>query len=157
MVAIYAGIIERTVPAMKMVTSQSYGGKLALQLQEARKLIVEHDAFCCISSWPKSEAGKAFIKDAPTDNDEESPVIGGRQMGLLPKVIVRLGVLNREKGIRAAWTFKHRSLPAGRVCVFKMTDRGIVDLKNPEKWMEKARLWCQGELEEDVAEKEVTY
>tara|TARA_Y100000296_G_C5179814_1_gene262987 strand:- start:4304 stop:5191 length:888 start_codon:yes stop_codon:yes gene_type:complete len=156
MVAIYAGIIERTVPAMKMVTSQQYGGKLALQLQEARSIIVEHDAFCCVSSWPKSEAGAAF-KETSTDNDEESPVIGGRQMGLLPKVIVRLGVLDRAKGIRAAWTFKHRSLPAGRVCVFKMTDKGIQDVKQPEKWMEKARLWCQGELEEDVAEKEVTY
>ena len=154
MVAIYAGIIERAPSAMKMVTSQTYGGKLALQLQAVRKLAVDHNAFCCVSSWPKSEAGSAFKEDTGQMDDEESPVIGGRQMGLLPKVIVRLGVLDRSKGIRAAWTFKHRSLPAGQTAVFKMTEAGIADLRPAaaKKWKEKALLWSRGQLAEDVQE-----
>lgn len=129
-VAIYRGIVTRTPSSYKAVTIQQYAGKIDLQLTVMRGLAEEYNCLSTVSSWEKS---RMMIKTKEgTVTESEVPMLGGRQMGYIPKSILEFKILDRNKGWRFVYLYKHRSKPSGRWIVVKMTDRGFVDLSEEE-------------------------
>mgnify|MGYP000288810421 CR=1 FL=1 len=86
-VAIYRGQILRTDMKFRASVIGLLTGKLDLQMSILRRLAVIHDCPCFVTSWPPSPIGEAMGGSPP-----ETPVIGGRQMGYLSKIILELSI-----------------------------------------------------------------
>jgi len=145
-VGIYHGIILRTDEKYRAAAIGSYTGKIGLQLTTLRRLSVKYDCPAIATTWPQSPVGESMRRGAvqklakelgiSIEEAEEQvprseiPLLGGREVGFLPKVIVELRVLKRDSPVREAVLFKHRSKPAGRRVRFKLCDAGIEGLSN---------------------------
>jgi len=123
LIAIYRGIVLRTSHKFRMVTIGDYTGKLDLQLVTLRHLAVKYNIPVVVSSWPGSPAGQAM--GGPKG---ETPVIGGRAFGFMPKLMVELRIPKDGSLVREAFLYKHRSKPEGRSCYFKLTENGVADV-----------------------------
>jgi len=126
--AIYRGIILRTSHKMRLVTIGDYTGKLDLQLVSLRGIAVKEDCPVTISSWDVSPLSYVKIGDEEPKPPEQ-PMIGGRAFGYIPKCIVELRILQEGSPVREAYLYKHRSRPEGKTAVFRLSDKGIEDLK----------------------------
>lgn len=123
-VSAYRGIVNRADQKFKAVTIQQYAAKLDLQLQTMRSMAVRDKFPLIITSWPSSPVGAAMAKEGDTPN--ETPFIGGRALGFLPKIIVELKSIKFGDGSRLAILFKHRSRLAGTAARFKITEEGVI-------------------------------
>jgi RecA/RadA recombinase len=127
MTAIYRGIILRTDMKYRASVISTYTGKLDLQLSTLRHLSVVYDIPVIVTTWPSSPVGEAFgVKS-------EIPFIGGRQMGFLPKMILKLSIVREGYPEREAYLWKSKTLTSGRKCYFKLSDKGIEELSEEEK------------------------
>jgi len=122
-IAIYRGIILRTPLKHRASTIGEYTGKLDKQVAVLRHLSVLYRCPVFVTSWPPSPVGEAL--GAPTP---EAPMIGGREMVYLPKIIIELGIPDESKPERTAKLIKHRSRPVGLEVKFKLCDAGISDV-----------------------------
>jgi len=120
-VAIYRGIVLRTPGKFKMSVMGQYTGKIDLLLVVLRKLAVDYGCPSIITSWKGSKVGEAMGAD-----EGEVPMIGGRAMGFLAKVVVELKTL--EGAMREAVLWKHRSKPDGSTCKFRLSGSGVDDI-----------------------------
>jgi RecA/RadA recombinase len=128
MVALYRGVVLRSDHTHKLVTIGDYTGKLDLQLVTLRQLAVKYNALVCCSTWSGSPVGAALQKsDDASIPQAEQKFIGGRQFGFLAKVIVELKAPDKEKPLRIASLYKHRSKPAGEEKPFLLCDWGVKD------------------------------
>jgi len=140
--AIYRGIILRTDLRFRAATIGTYTGKIDLQISRLRHLGVKYGCPVCISTWPQSPVGPAMrlanvakvMKEMKVSREEaeklvpkgsEIPMIGGREVGFLPKIIVRIEIPEEDSPLRKAVLYKHRAKPAGGSCYFKLSDKGI--------------------------------
>ena len=119
-VAIYRGQILRTDLKHRASVIGLLTGKLDLQISILRRLAVIHDCPCFVTSWPPSPIGEAMGGSPP-----ETPVIGGRQMGYLSKIIMELSIPSEGLPDREVLLVKHRSRPVGGKVKFKLCDEGI--------------------------------
>jgi len=119
-VAIYRGQILRTDLKHRASVIGILTGKLDLQMSILRRLAVIHDCPCFVTSWPPSPIGEAMGGAPP-----ETPVIGGRQMGYLSKIILELSIPTEGLPDREVLLVKHRSKPVGGKAKFKLCDEGI--------------------------------
>jgi len=120
---LYRGIVMRASDKYRAVTILKYTGKLDLQLMVLRHLAVEYDIPACVSSWTVSPISEAL------GSTPESPMLGGRAFAYVPKIVVELKIPEPGLPIREAVLWKHRSRLSGIKALFKLTDRGIEDLK----------------------------
>ena len=97
-------------------------GLLDEELIVLRKIAVDYSIPVCFSSWIVSPIAEAF-GTAP-----ESPMIGGRSLGFIPKIIIELRIPSPGLPIREAYLFKHRGRPEGLTAQFRLTDGGIADI-----------------------------
>ena len=119
MTAIYRGIILRTDMRHRATVISTYTGKLDLQLSTLRHLSVVYDVPVIVTTWPSSPVGEAFGVRG------ENPFIGGRQFGFLPKMILRLSIINEGSPERDVYLWKAKGLPSGRSVRIKLSDAGI--------------------------------
>lgn len=123
LVAIYRGIILRTSLQYRMASIGGYTGKLDLQLAVIRKLAVKYNCPAWVTSWPGSNVGESMGAAKA-----ETPVIGGRSFGFLPKVMIELRKPADHPTLRECYLYKHRSMPSGRSCYYNICDTGIEDV-----------------------------
>jgi RecA/RadA recombinase len=123
MTAIYRGIILRTDMKHRAAVIGSYTGKLDLQLSTLRHLSVVYDVPVMVTTWPSSPVGEAFgVKS-------EVPFIGGRQMGYLPKMILKLSIIQEGSPEREVYLWKSKTLPSGRGVKIRLADPGVESIK----------------------------
>jgi RecA/RadA recombinase len=123
MTAIYRGIILRTDMKYRATAIGTYTGKLDLQLATLRHLSVIYDVPTIVTTWPSSPVGEAFGAKG------EFPFIGGRQMGFLPKMILKLSIPAEGSPEREIYLWKAKGLPSGRSTKFRLSDSGIESVK----------------------------
>lgn len=119
-VAIYRGQVLRTELKFRASTIGLLTGKLDLQVTLLRRLAVIHDCPCFITSWGGSPIGTALGGLSP-----ETPMLGGRQMGFLPKIILELSIPKENELEREVLLVKHRDRPVGKKTRFQLCDEGI--------------------------------
>lgn len=150
MTAIYRGIILRTDMAHRASVIGSYTGKLDLQLSTLRHISVVYDCPAIVSSWPYSKMSPAMIEAGLKKETKElsklgivgaklekrlemrrkqmapeTPCIGGRAFGFIPKIIVELRMIEEGSPEREAYLFKIRGGKSGGTVKFKISDKGI--------------------------------
>lgn len=139
--AIYRGIILRTPLEHRLSTISIYTGKLDLQLATLRHLGVKHGIPVFVTTWSTSRAGDAMratlaaklAKEYGVSIEEamklvpgmETEFIGGRQMGFLPKLILKLSTVKHGSPERVITLWKARGSPSGVSIKIKLSDRGI--------------------------------
>jgi RecA/RadA recombinase len=134
--SIYRGIILRTDMKFRASVISKYMGKLDLQVMILRKLCVDFDCPGFITTWPSSPVGAAFRESGYEEeivgvNAPETDFIGGRQLGYIPKCILRLDIVKNspDSSERRVTLWKHKFLPSGGTATIKITWRGIEDVK----------------------------
>lgn len=130
--SIYRGQILRTPMRVRASVIGQMTGRLDLQFVTLRHLAVKYDIPACITSWSVSPVAEA-LGSVP-----ETPALGGRLVGFLPKVIVELRTPKVGSPIREAILYKHRSRPAGGSVYFKLSNSGVEDVSIDE--LEKAEI-----------------
>jgi RecA/RadA recombinase len=122
MTAIYRGIIIRAPTRDKLLTLSEFTGKLDQQLLALRRLSIIHDCVATASTWPTSSI------QASMNLKVETPMIGGRAFGYIPKVIIEVTIPATDRPVREAFLRKHRSKESGDSVMFKLANSGIADL-----------------------------
>jgi len=144
MVCFYRDRILTTPRRFRAVTLGEMTGRIGLQLTSLRFLAVKYRIPVCITSWSKSPLGDvlrereiAKLMDEKGLSREEAErlvprsevdTIGGRLMGFMPKVIVRLSIPEEGLPLREAYLAKHRAKPSGLKCRFLLSDKGVIDV-----------------------------
>jgi len=140
-IASYRGIILRTDPAHRAAVLGNYTGKIDLQLGMLRHIAVNYDCPAIVTTWPSSPIGSSMresqIRSAMKQHGisreeaerifprQETDFIGGRMLGFLPKLIIRLSIPREGDTLREAYLRKARGMPSGKRCYFYLSDAGI--------------------------------
>ncbi len=107
-------------------------GRLHVQLNSLMAMAEEHGSAVIIITWPSCQGLESLKKDWRQNLfARKSSFIGGRRLEFMSKLILHLGVVDRDKGTYAAFLEKHIERPTSRLSTFRITDRGIEGVKGP--------------------------
>jgi RecA/RadA recombinase len=122
MTAIYRGIVIRADARDKLLTLSEYTGKLDQELLALRRLSIQYDCVATASSWPAS------VIQSSMGTKSETPTIGGRAFGYIPKIIIEITIPATDRPVREAFLRKHRAKESGGSVMFKLANCGAADL-----------------------------
>jgi len=149
-IAIYRHIVLTTPAQYLADTIRQYTGKLDAQLVVLRAIGSRFNSVVTVTSWTRSIVGKILGAES------EVAMIGGREMGFLPKTILFLDIIKKSEEeltpYRIAVLYKHREKELGKQVIFKLSDRGVEDL-TPDEMKKVQEMLTQRKVLEEVKKK----